>query len=147
MAIIKLYFQNFLLKRTGPYGAGNFNTLLLPQFSSHVSRTLWGHWAPMVKYRLLLFLPIGQVLKILALWNFNMDVNGKPKMWNISKTADCRAKRMTIWDSGYYSAHTWGAFDAFVWGHSVHFAKFHNFRNAAPLTVSLDFNQTSYELS
>ncbi len=37
---------------------------------------------------------------------------GKPKMWNISKTASRRAKRMKIWDSGYYSAHTLGNFDA-----------------------------------
>ncbi len=31
--------------------------------------------------------------KLMALWNFNIAVNGKTyKMWNISKTADCRAK-------------------------------------------------------
>ncbi len=30
---------------------------------------------------------------------------GKPKMWNISKTADRRAKRTKIWDSEYYSAY------------------------------------------
>ncbi len=37
---------------------------------------------------------------------------GKPKMWNISKTADHRAKRTEIWDSGYYNAYIWGTFDA-----------------------------------
>ncbi len=37
---------------------------------------------------------------------------GKPKMWNISKTADRRTKRAKIWDSGYYSAHIEGTFDA-----------------------------------
>ncbi len=31
---------------------------------------------------------------------------GKPKMWNISKTADRRVKSTKIWDSGYHSAHT-----------------------------------------
>ncbi len=37
---------------------------------------------------------------------------GKPKIWNISKTADCRAKRIQIWDSGYYNAHIADTFDA-----------------------------------
>ncbi len=43
--------------------------------------------------RLLLFLAIGQVLQ--NLWHFEvltLESKGKPKMWNISKTADCRAK-------------------------------------------------------
>ncbi len=62
--------------------------------------------ATMVEYRLLLFLAIGQSFKhFVALWNFNMGVNGKPKMWNISKTDDRRAKRAKIWDSRSYSAH------------------------------------------
>ncbi len=30
---------------------------------------------------------------------------GKPKIWNIRKTADGKAKLMKIWDSGYYGAH------------------------------------------
>ncbi len=34
-----------------------------------------------------------------------LESMGKPKMWNISKTADRRAKRTKIWDSGYYSTH------------------------------------------
>ncbi len=33
-------------------------------------------------------------------------------MCNISKTADHRAKRTKIWDSGYYSAHMEDTFDA-----------------------------------
>ena len=33
-------------------------------------------------------------LNFVALGNFNIGVNGKPEMWNISKTADRRAKRM-----------------------------------------------------
>ncbi len=41
-----------------------------------------------------------------------MGVNGKPKMWNISKTADRRGKRMKIWDTGSYSAYMLGTFNA-----------------------------------
>ncbi len=39
---------------------------------------------------------------------------GKPKIWNISKTADRRAKLTKIWVLGYYCAHSEGActFDA-----------------------------------
>ena len=36
---------------------------------------------------------------------------GKPKIWNISKTADRRAKWTKTWVSGYYSAHSEGTFD------------------------------------
>ncbi len=43
---------------------------LLPQSLSHVSQTLCERWTTMVEYRLLLFLPIGQVLKIL--WHFEI---------------------------------------------------------------------------
>ena len=48
-----------------------------------------GTLATMVEYRLLLFLAIGQVLKIL--WHFEIftwESMGKPKMWNISKMCD-----------------------------------------------------------
>ncbi len=90
------HFEIFL--NTGPYGAGNFKALLLLQFSSEVSenfiRTLL---ATMVEYRLSLFLAIGHVLKIL--WHFQISTyesTGKPKMLNISKTADGRAKQMKI---------------------------------------------------
>ena len=37
---------------------------------------------------------------------------GKPKMWNITKTANRRPQRTKIWDSGSYSAHIEGTFDA-----------------------------------
>ncbi len=37
---------------------------------------------------------------------------GKPKIWNISKMADHRAKLMKIWDSPCYRAHVDGTFDA-----------------------------------
>ena len=37
---------------------------------------------------------------------------GKPKIWNISKMAICRAKQMIIWDSGSYSTYMEGTFDA-----------------------------------
>ena len=33
-------------------------------------------------------------------------------MWNILQTANRRAKRMKLWDSGYYSAYMQGTFDA-----------------------------------
>ncbi len=57
---------------------------------------------------------------------------GKPKMWNISKTADRRVKWPNIWESGFYSADMYSTFHApffefglnLVWGHSGHFAKF-----------------------
>ncbi len=67
----------------------------------------------MVEYRLSLFLAIGQVLK--KLWHFEISTcesMGKPKMLNISKTANHRAKRMKMWDSVYYSAHMQGTFNA-----------------------------------
>ena len=67
----------------------------------------------MVEYRLSLFLAIGQVLKIL--WHFEIltwESMGKPKMWNISKTANRRAKRTKIWDWESYSAYMEGTFDA-----------------------------------
>ncbi len=60
------YFGIFV--NTALNGTGHFKTLPLPQFSSYVSQTWWEHWATMVEYRLLLFLAIGQVLKIL--WHF-----------------------------------------------------------------------------
>ena len=37
---------------------------------------------------------------------------GKPKMWNISKTADRTAKGTKRLVSGYYSAHSEGTFHA-----------------------------------
>ena len=42
---------------------------------------------------------------IVALWNFNIGVNEKPKMWNISKTVYRKAKTGGNWDPGYHSAH------------------------------------------
>ncbi len=67
----------------------------------------------MVESRLSLFLAIGQVLKIL--WHFEiltLESMGKPKMWNISKAANHRAKWNKIWVSGSYSAYMEGTFDA-----------------------------------
>ncbi len=62
-----------------------------------------GYQSTMREYRLLLFLAISQAIKkIGALCNFNMGVNGKIikcEMSNILKMAECRAKRMKIWDS------------------------------------------------
>ena len=61
--------------------------------------------ATMVEYRLLLFLAIGQFLKQDVAEILTWESMGKSKMWNISKTADRRAKLTKIWDSGYYSAY------------------------------------------
>ena len=53
---------------------------------------------------------------------------GNPKIWNISKTADQRAKRMKIWDSvttvPTCSILLMPDFLSLVSGHSVHFVKF-----------------------
>ncbi len=53
---------------------------------------------------------------------------GKSKMWNISKTADRRANRTEIWDSGYDRYLVCGSvmpnWFSLVWGQSVHFANF-----------------------
>ena len=62
------HFEIFL--NAGAYGAGNFKTLLLLQFSSDGSQTLWGHWATIVEYRLSLSLAIGEVLKICGTLKF-----------------------------------------------------------------------------
>ncbi len=67
----------------------------------------------MVEYRLSLFLAIGQVLTIL--WHFEIlkwESMGKPKMWNISTTANRSAKRTKLWDSRSFSAYMEGTFDA-----------------------------------
>ena len=64
----------------------------------------------MVEHRLLLSLAIGQVLKIL--WHFQIltwESMAKPKMWNISKTTDRRAKRTKIWSRGT-TVHIWKYF-------------------------------------
>ncbi len=76
---------------------------------TNLMRTL----ATMVEYRLSPFLVSGQVLR--NLWHFlilTWESMGKPKMWNISKTDNCWAKRTKIWESGSYRAHREGTFDA-----------------------------------
>ena len=90
---------------TGLYGAGNFKSLLLLQFVSNLSFIM--HKAVIRVYKVMNILAICQKLKIL--WHFEVltwESMGEPKMWNISKTADRRAKLTKSWDSGYYSAHT-----------------------------------------
>ncbi len=55
----------------------------------------------------------------------------KHNMWNISKIASRRVKWMKIWNSGYYSAHIKGTFDAqfleFGLGSFGALCKFYNF--------------------
>ncbi len=58
------------------------------------------------EYKVMDILAICQKLKIV--WHFEIvtwESMGKPKVWNISKTANRRAKRTKMWDSWYYSAH------------------------------------------
>ncbi len=59
----------------------------------------------MLEYRLLhiLFLAIGQVLKIL--WHFEILNWENPKICNILKTADLSVKRLKIWKPGVVSFH------------------------------------------
>ncbi len=133
----------------GPYGAGNFQMLLLLQFifilcQPNFMRTL----ATMVKYRPLLFLAICQKIKIL--WHFEVltcQSMRNPKMWNISKTADSRVKWTKICDSGYYSANMQGTFDAgfieFGLGSFSALCKISNFRifkNSTPLPAFISFH-------
>ena len=59
------------------------------------------------EYRLLLFLAIGQVLKIL--WYFESlkwETMEKSSTYNILKRADQSVKQMNIWDSHSYVLHT-----------------------------------------
>ena len=66
----------------------------------------------MVEYRLSLFLPIGQALKIL--WHLDiltLESMGKPKMWNILKRLIVEQNGQ-IWDSGSCSPYMEGTFDA-----------------------------------
>ncbi len=63
-------------------------------------------------YKVMDILAICQFLaiyhKLKSLWHFEiltLESMGKPKMWNITKTVNRRAKQAKIWDSGYYSAH------------------------------------------
>ena len=61
--------------------------------------------------RLLLCLAMGQVLQ--NVWHFEiltLASMGKPKMWNVSKTADCRAK----WIIDSRAKGKWWHFDIFL---------------------------------
>ncbi len=76
---------------------------------------------------------------------------GKPKMWNILKRANRRAKQMKIWDLGCYSAHMLGTFDAWFLefdlgsvGALCKFSNFTIFKKSAPLPI---FIQTIYKVS
>ncbi len=65
-------------------------------------------------------------------------------MWNILKTADRRVKETKIWDSGYYSAHRQGTFDArffeFGLGSFSALYKISNFTNFLKLCPSPNFH-------
>ena len=61
--------------------------------------------------RLLLFLAISSFTKPMVLEILTLESMGKPKMWNISKTANRRTKRAKIWESGFLSTHMEVSFD------------------------------------
>ena len=85
--------------------------------------------ATMVEYRLSLYLTISQVLKKLCYFEIlTWESVGKPKMSNISKTANRRAKWTKMWDSGttvqICKVLLMPDSLSLVWADSVHFAKF-----------------------
>ncbi len=113
----------------GPYGAGNFKTLLLLQFSSELSAKLYEEITYHGGIKAITFLGNQPSFKnFLALWNFKMRVNGKPEMCNIPKMANRRVKRTQIWDSGatmnICRVLLMPDSLSLVWVHLVHFAKF-----------------------
>ncbi len=84
------------------------------------------------------------------LWHFEIltwESMGKLKMWNISKTANSRAKRTKIWDSGSYSAFMQGTFDAqfLEFGSFGALCKISNFTNFKTLLLS-QFASDSFKL-
>ncbi len=113
-------FCNFVNIR--PHGAGNFKTLLPLQFLSNFNQLYEdiGYHCGIHIY----MLAISPVLNLfVALWNFNMGVNGKFVNCAVS------GKRLTVewngWKFGNRSP-IQGISRGFDWGlgHSVHFAKF-----------------------
>ncbi len=107
------------------------------------------------EYKVMGILAICQKIKnFVSLWNFSIGVHGKPKMLNISETADRRAKRTKSWDSGYYSAHIYGVFYArfleFILGSFSALCKIFNstiFETLLLQQFSSNFNRTSYKVS
>ena len=112
----------WIFLNTGPYGAGNFKTLLLQQFLSDPIQTLLGYCLPWENAGC-----YSSSWQSANLWHFEIltwESMEKPKMWNISKTGDPRVKRMKFWDSEYYSAHMQGTFDA--WFFEICLGPFHS---------------------
>ena len=84
-------------------GPDIFKTLLLLQFSSDASQTLWEHYLPWWNTGYHFSWQLAKFFQK-KIWHFEIltwESIGKPKMWNISKTSDRRAKRTKIWDSVY----------------------------------------------
>ncbi len=77
LEIKKKWHWNFV--STGPFGAGNFKTLLLLQFLPDLNQTLRGN------------------AFFLTLWNFSMGVNGIIQYVQYLEAVDHRAKGMKIW--------------------------------------------------
>ena len=117
--------------------------------------------ATIVEHRLLLFLPIGQVLK--HLWHFEIltwESMGKPKMWLISKTViiEWNGRKFGTQGTTVHILKVLLVPDSLslVWGHSVHFAKFPILRfltlplsqfSSAPLPIFIWFLQKLCKVS
>ncbi len=121
---LKLLWHFEVFVNTGPYGAENFKTLLVLQFSSDVK--LYEDIGRHSGIQAITFLGKRPIfINFVALSNFNMGTNGKTKMWIIPKKDNRRVKQTKIWDSGSNIAVPLMPDSlSWVWGHSAHFKKF-----------------------
>ncbi len=98
LTILKNFTTNFeCFVHTGPYGSGYFKRLLFLQFYP-ISIKLYEGIGHHGEIQAVIFLGNRPSFKIL--WHFAILIYGtqwkNPKMFNILKTADRRAKRMKI---------------------------------------------------
>ena len=63
-------FFFFVFVNMGPYGSQNFKTLLLPQFRSDFTQTLWQIWRPWGNIGCYFFGDLPKIKTIMALWIF-----------------------------------------------------------------------------
>ncbi len=114
---------------TGPYGPGNFKTLLILQFSSDPIQTLWEHCLPWGNAGYYSSWQSANFYKIYGTLKFSH--------WSEWKNLKCwiSRKRMIVERNGQkfrtqgITVHVWRLLLmpdslSLVWGHSVHFAKF-----------------------
>ncbi len=101
MLFFVLYLWHFkMFVNTGPYGAGNFKTLLLG-FSSDVGQTVWGHWLPWGNTYCYFSSQSAKFWTFCDhfLWHFDILTRESMeyhKRWNIWEAVCRRAKRMKI---------------------------------------------------